>query len=279
MAEISIKDSQLSVIPETQQAADEQIDTEIATLRSQIKSLTHRRSILTASLLASPSTQTLLTRTSPSPSPPSPAPKPTTSTTTSTASARPPPHSPCTTPPPRPDPPPRHPHRSLLRPLPHPPAPLLPPPLASLPRHPRPAHPPPHHPALHPPARPRRQTPPPTPAAGAATKAAPAQDLPRLVRELRREVAGYHLRMGAVERVRAGLVGKGVGAEVKDVRVGDAEGREVRIEWKDGAVGRVRIGKEGGLERAVVFVEGGRARGWRGSWWVGRGGWRDLWRG
>lgn len=82
------------------------------------------------------------------------------------------------------------------------------------------------------------------------------QDLSRLVRELRREVVGTGLRRGAVERVREGVVGTGV----RDVRGVGAEVRDVRIEWRGGAVGRVRVGKGGRVEKAVVLGEGGRAR-------------------
>ena len=91
-------------------------------------------------------------------------------------------------------------------------------------------------------------------------KAERKQNLPRLVRELRREIAGFHMRKGAVERLREGLVKEAGTTGVGDVKATDAEIRDVRIEWRDWAVGRVRIGKDGRVEKAVVLGEGGRAR-------------------
>lgn len=73
------------------------------------------------------------------------------------------------------------------------------------------------------------------------------------MREVRREIVGVERRKGAVE---GGVLGK----EVREVRVTDKEGRDVRIEWRDGAVGRVRVGKDGRVEKVVVLGERGRAR-------------------
>lgn len=83
-------------------------------------------------------------------------------------------------------------------------------------------------------------------------KGAGRQDLVGLVREVRREIVGGERRKGAVE----GVLGK----EVREVRVTDKEGRDVRVEWRDGAVGRVRVGKDGRVEKVVVLGERGRAR-------------------
>ena len=60
------------------------------------------------------------------------------------------------------------------------------------------------------------------------------------------------------------MVGKGKGggrAGVKDIRATDAEGLDIRIEWDDGRVGRVRVSRDGRVEKAVVFGEKGRERG------------------
>lgn len=78
------------------------------------------------------------------------------------------------------------------------------------------------------------------------------------MREVRREVVGGERRRGAVERVRERVLGEGSG--VRDVKVTDKEGRDVRIEWRDGATARVRLGKDGRVEKVVVLGEGGRAR-------------------
>lgn len=88
------------------------------------------------------------------------------------------------------------------------------------------------------------------------------QDLSRLVREVRREIVGWHLREGWLRGLRGGLglsvsvSSSGDGQErdsssrkaetmrkfgVRDVRGMDAEGLDVRIEWMDG-----KVGSEGG---------------------------------
>lgn len=112
-----------------------------------------------------------------------------------------------------------------------------------------------------------------------AAKTVQRQDLPRLVRELRRELVGWHLRRAWVGRL-SGVLGVGVGGSereervvagmgvgrrrggrgIKEVETVDAEGMDVRIEWEDGRVGRVRVDKGGRVERAVVLGERGRER-------------------
>lgn len=101
------------------------------------------------------------------------------------------------------------------------------------------------------------------------------QDLGRLVRELRRELVGWHFRRACVGRLRwevglgvgGGEVGageratwRGKGGGVKVIEALDAEVMDVRVEWVDGRVGRVRVDKGGRVERAVVLGARGRER-------------------
>ncbi|MCJ1302595.1 hypothetical protein MMC08_005399 [Hypocenomyce scalaris] len=261
-----MEDSQLSVIPETQQD-EEQIDNEIATIRAQIKSLAQRRSLLTSALLTSKSSQSLLDRAELTTS---------ASSTLKTRSqdqakhdqqrlyrmcagatmfeAR--------------DPDPHAvdngrilgirieafsrgkfltPYYLLLN-RPHTDSQAL-----RVHRHTAPS-------CIPLSALVSKYLPTPPPAAAGTTPSKPTkpQNLPRLVRELRREIVSYHLRKDAIEKLRDGLVGADGG--VSDVKATDAELRDIRIEWTDEAVGRARIGKDGTVEKVVVVGEGGRSR-------------------
>ena len=89
------------------------------------------------------------------------------------------------------------------------------------------------------------------------------QDLPRLVRELRREIISYQRRQEAVRKLRDGLAvgAKGRGA-VKDVKATDAEVTDIKIDWENGSVGRIRMSKNGVVEKVLVIDEdGSRDRG------------------
>lgn len=120
-------------------------------------------------------------------------------------------------------------------------------------------------------------------AAAAGDPARPAQNLPRLVRALRRELVAYHLRLAAVEklRVEAGVSGQaaekeglgdvlnaemGMGTEmgrggrrwrgqgrgrVVSV-VADAAVREARCEWSSGLTARMKVSKDGVIEKVVA---------------------------
>jgi len=112
------------------------------------------------------------------------------------------------------------------------------------------------------------------PVKGVAQKRAQRQDLPRLVRELRRELVGWHLRAACLRRLRgtcglktreaaAGERESGMrpgGSGIKEIEATDAEGMDIRIGWEDGWVGRVWVNKGGGVERVVVVGERGRER-------------------
>lgn len=112
------------------------------------------------------------------------------------------------------------------------------------------------------------------PVKGGAKRGAQRQDLPRLVRELRRELVGWHLRGACLRRLRGtcGLETREAAVEeretesrpgrsgIKEIEATDAEGMDIRIGWEDGRVGRVRVDKGGGVERVVVVGERGRER-------------------
>ncbi|KAI3115453.1 hypothetical protein CBS147333_953 [Penicillium roqueforti] len=97
------------------------------------------------------------------------------------------------------------------------------------------------------------------------------QDLRGFVRELRRELVAWHMRVDAVEflRQKLGLVGEDGGSLPFDVSPDRdtgivslaavaAEARYVRVEWVDGRVGRFKLSNAGVVERAVVIGDEGR---------------------
>ncbi|CAI7578709.1 unnamed protein product [Penicillium glandicola] len=97
------------------------------------------------------------------------------------------------------------------------------------------------------------------------------QDLRGFVRELRRELVAWHMRVDAVEflREKLGLVGEGGGSLPFDVSPDRdtgivslaavaLEARYVRVEWVDGRVGRFKLSNAGVVERAVVIGDEGR---------------------
>ena len=125
----------------------------------------------------------------------------------------------------------------------------------------------------------------------AGDPARPSQNLPRLVRALRRELVAYHLRLAAVEKLRVeagvsdraaekeGGLGDVLNAEGEmEMEIGrggrrrggqgrgkvvavvaDAAVREVRCEWSSGLTARMKVSKDGVVEKAVArTAEGGR---------------------
>lgn len=97
------------------------------------------------------------------------------------------------------------------------------------------------------------------------------QDLRGFVRELRRELVAWHMRVDAVEflREKLGLVGEDGGSLPFDVSPDRdtgivslaavaVEARYVRVEWVDGRVGRFKLSNAGVVERAVVIGDEGR---------------------
>lgn len=96
------------------------------------------------------------------------------------------------------------------------------------------------------------------------------QDLGKFVRCLRGQIQAYHNRLAAVGSLRKGLRVdeirklRGEGEEeaegVLDISAIDAEAKQLRIEWTDGAVGRIEIGTKGQVVRSVVTGIEGRHR-------------------
>ncbi|OQE38475.1 hypothetical protein PENCOP_c008G01979 [Penicillium coprophilum] len=97
------------------------------------------------------------------------------------------------------------------------------------------------------------------------------QDLRGFVRELRRELVAWHMRVNAVEflREKLGFVSEGGGSFPFDVSPDrdtgivslaavSLETRYVRVEWVDGRVGRFKLSNVGVVERAVVIGDEGR---------------------
>jgi central kinetochore subunit Mal2/MCM21 len=97
------------------------------------------------------------------------------------------------------------------------------------------------------------------------------QDLRGFVRELRRELVAWHMRVDAVEflREKLGFVGEGGVSLPFDVSPDrdtgivsltavSLETRYVRVEWVDGRVGRFKLSNVGVVERAVVIGDEGR---------------------
>lgn len=96
------------------------------------------------------------------------------------------------------------------------------------------------------------------------------QDLQGFVRELRRELVAWHMRVDAVDylREKLGVIvdGREVPYDVSpDRETGVAslaaaavEARYVRLEWVDGRVGRFKLSNAGIVERAVVIGDQGR---------------------
>ncbi|KAI9800752.1 MAG: hypothetical protein M1833_003169 [Piccolia ochrophora] len=97
-------------------------------------------------------------------------------------------------------------------------------------------------------------------------KSLPKQSLHLLVRALRQELASYHLRLAAISTVQHTLgIAEGTKSTSSQVKHGlmklsftDAEGKDIRLVWRDGKVGRARIGKDGRLLKCVVFGQHGR---------------------
>jgi central kinetochore subunit Mal2/MCM21 len=97
------------------------------------------------------------------------------------------------------------------------------------------------------------------------------QDLQGFVRELRRELVAWHMRVDAIDFLREnlGLVDSEGRAQPFDVSpdrdtgvvslaAAALEARYVRLEWADGRVGRFKLSNAGIVERAVIIGDQGR---------------------
>ena len=81
------------------------------------------------------------------------------------------------------------------------------------------------------------------------------QQLPRLVRELRKELVCHHLRHASIALLQQkhGTTGEKQVNGIREITDESGDSRNVRVEWLDGKIGRVRINKEGLLSRCVIF--------------------------
>ncbi|KAI9842486.1 MAG: hypothetical protein M1838_003101 [Thelocarpon superellum] len=93
-----------------------------------------------------------------------------------------------------------------------------------------------------------------------ARKPAPRQRLVRLVHEVRRELVSHHLRTAVVSQLQRGVAAS-TGHAIRRIVDEDGEARDLRLEWRNGLTGRIRVGKGGQLQRCVVVGEAGRERG------------------
>lgn len=84
------------------------------------------------------------------------------------------------------------------------------------------------------------------------------------MRVLRRELVSYHLRLASIESLRSAVgldnSGKRGRSGIKDISLADVEGRNIRICWRNGALGHVKVAKNGSIEKCVVVGENGRER-------------------
>lgn len=84
------------------------------------------------------------------------------------------------------------------------------------------------------------------------------------MRELRRELVSYHLRLASIESLRSAVgldpSGKRGRSGIKDISLADVEGRNIRICWRNGDLGHVKVGTIGTIEKCVVVGENGRER-------------------
>ncbi|KAF1983818.1 hypothetical protein K402DRAFT_406544 [Aulographum hederae CBS 113979] len=90
-----------------------------------------------------------------------------------------------------------------------------------------------------------------------------AQSLPRFVKTLRAELVHHHKRVTAIERLQEELKStksslnqsrqtSESGFSVAAINMLDTTGRELELQFTDGALGRVKVGKKGEIEGAVV---------------------------
>ena len=108
---------------------------------------------------------------------------------------------------------------------------------------------------------------------GMGKKGKGKQNIKRFVRDVRREVVAYHLRLQNIKNLRRQFElddsttndgkrkrGKGNVKDkvIVDISAVDAEAKQVRIEWADGGIGRVVVGAKGEILNCVVLGEKGR---------------------
>ncbi|PMD18459.1 hypothetical protein NA56DRAFT_680678 [Hyaloscypha hepaticicola] len=108
------------------------------------------------------------------------------------------------------------------------------------------------------------------------------QDLRRFARALRRAIVGYYNRISVIKSLRREfklnekLSRKGKGRErvIVNISAADMKGKQVRIEWVNGRIGRCVVNASGGVKKCVVIGENGRD--WETERRVVRGGMEGL---
>jgi len=107
------------------------------------------------------------------------------------------------------------------------------------------------------------------------------QDLARFAKALRRELARYHHRLGLVADLRkavglgklrgenaaagssAGEEGEAsaeIEGELANIGAADADAKQISLEWADGRMGRLVMGDDGEVLKAVAMGDNGRDR-------------------
>jgi central kinetochore subunit Mal2/MCM21 len=112
---------------------------------------------------------------------------------------------------------------------------------------------------------------------GSGLQGGKRQDMKGFVRAVRRELVGYHKRIAVIKGLRTSFdldepttssnqkrmekrMEKGREKVIVDITPADAEAKQVRIEWRDGRIGRVQMDEEGKMLKCVVIGEEGRDR-------------------
>ncbi|PKS09475.1 hypothetical protein jhhlp_004091 [Lomentospora prolificans] len=94
----------------------------------------------------------------------------------------------------------------------------------------------------------------------------PKQDLAHFARCLRKEIVGYHNRVGSIADLRRdiGVTGnEDTDDEEKwliDVSAVDPEAKQIKLEWANGRTGRVVIDADGFVKQLIIFGPEGRDR-------------------
>ena len=84
------------------------------------------------------------------------------------------------------------------------------------------------------------------------------QDLSRLVREIRRSLISYQRRKEAIQIVQEKVQHDSGENAIREINAVDAELQELRIDWTDGSVARIRVSQKGDIEKILVVGADGK---------------------
>ena len=115
-----------------------------------------------------------------------------------------------------------------------------------------------------------------------SSNSAEGQDLHKLVQRVRQELVSWHLRKEAIERIndqlglksRAGPIEaqepldslleheqqSSDGHGVVSIQPTSVEAEYVRVQWRDGKLGRIKLSNSGDLDRCVIYGDDGRVK-------------------